>query len=189
MADTNKNFDMSKFFYISVDMMCIASTDGYFKLVNNKFPQILGYAEEEFYDKPFIEFVHPDDRQKTIDEIHRLSQGFPTINFDNRYLASDGQYKWISWNASLGDDNFIYAIAREITSEKNKNQEIEKKAAEYEELNKLMVGRELKMAELKKKIAELEAQVGQQQQEPSHQPSQNQQPQQNNQLGVKESAS
>jgi len=114
------------FFTTSSELMCIAGLDGYFKKTNPSFTHTLGYSEQELLAKPLIEFIHPDDRQTTGDEIARqLNGAIVTAFFENRYLAKDGTYRWLSWNAYYDDDKkLIFGIARDITEQKRVADEI-----------------------------------------------------------------
>jgi len=106
-----------KFFNASTDLMGIADPHGAFKKVNPAFMNVLGYSEEEILAKPFIEFVHPDDRQRTLDEIAReLKLGF-TLDFENRYVCKDGSLRWLSWRANV-DEGLTYATGRDVTERK-----------------------------------------------------------------------
>lgn len=103
-------------FSVSVDMMCVAGLDGYFKSVNSAFETRLGMTSAELLQKPFIEFVHPDDQAATIAEMQKLGTGANVISFDNRYLCSDGSYKWLSWNSVPAvEQGLVYAVARDMT--------------------------------------------------------------------------
>src|ERR1700738_131328 len=107
-----------KFFDLSADMLCLAGLDGYFKVLNQAWSQTLGYRDEELLHVPFVEFVHPDDREATIAETAKLGRGLKTINFRNRYRCKDGRYKWLAWSATpVLDNGTIYAAARDITNE------------------------------------------------------------------------
>ena len=107
------------FFQTSTDMMCIADPNGTFKKTNPAWTEQLGYSEEELVARPFIDFVHPDDKQPTLDEMARqIHLGF-TLNFENRYLCKDGSYRWLSWRAKHNkDEGITYATARDITERK-----------------------------------------------------------------------
>ena len=105
--------EFRKFFDVSIDLMCIAGTDGFFKRVNPAFPRVLGWSEKELLERPFFYFVHPDDVAKTQAEVTKLVSGIPTISFENRYLCKDGSYKLLRWT-SYPEDSRLYAIAHVI---------------------------------------------------------------------------
>ena len=108
--------EFQRYFDLSLDMLCIASPDGFFKRVNPAFERILGWPTEELLSKSFLEFVHPDDLEKTEAEIARLAQGLPTISFENRYQVLGGGYRHLMWTAHPDEDSgLIYAIARDVT--------------------------------------------------------------------------
>lgn len=101
------------FFDMSLDMMCIADTDGYFKRLNTAWTRELGWSREELLSRPFVSFVHPDDVDKTIAEVGRLAEGMPTIRFENRYLCKDGSYKVLAWRSTpQPGTGRVYAMAR-----------------------------------------------------------------------------
>lgn len=106
-------FDFERFFQYAVDLLCIAGTDGYFKVVNPAFERALGYTTRELLARPFVEFVHPDDRDATVAETGQLADGTPTIAFVNRYRRKDGHYVWLHWTAyPEPGTGLIYASAR-----------------------------------------------------------------------------
>lgn len=108
-----------KFFQTSADLMCIGDPNGNFIKTNPAFSETLGYSENELVSKPFIEFIHPDDRQETLDEIARqLQRGF-SCNFINRYICKNGSVKWLSWRATFNtDEGIAYGTARDVTDVK-----------------------------------------------------------------------
>lgn len=145
-----------KFFQIATDIMVIADPNGAFKKVNPACLQILGYAEEELLAKPFIDFVHPDDKQSTLDEMARQINIGSSLDFENRYMRKDGSSLWLSWRATYDkNDGITYAIARDITERKEAEKKWKEHLEEIENINKLMVGRELKMIELKNELEAL----------------------------------
>jgi len=108
-----------KFFQTSADLMCIADPNGAFMKTNPAFTETLGYSEAELVSKPILEFIHPDDRQATIDEIAtQLQRGF-TSNFRNRYICKDDSVKWLSWRVNYDkEEGIAYGTARDITDKK-----------------------------------------------------------------------
>ena len=117
--------DRDRFFNISLDLLCIAGFDGYFKRLNPAWSKALGYSTAELLVKPFIDFVHPEDRKIIISELETLKSGNPVINLENRYLCQDGNYKWLSWTASpFGEEGLIYAVARDVTFSKQAEAEL-----------------------------------------------------------------
>jgi PAS domain S-box-containing protein len=103
------------FFSHSLDMFGIAGTDGYFKRINPAFGRTLGWSEEEFMARPFLDFVHLEDQTATQNETINLASGNPTHNFDNRYRCKDGSYRWLAWRAFPRANGSIYAMARDVT--------------------------------------------------------------------------
>src|SRR4030095_10344949 len=114
-----------RLFDMSLDMLCIGGFDGYFKRVNAAWEQVLGYTMEELTSRPWLDFVHPDDREATIHEGENLSIGVSVISFRNRYRARDGSYRWLSWMAKPDPEKqLIYAVARDITEAKQTEEEL-----------------------------------------------------------------
>ena len=112
--------ELSCLFNLSLDMVCVASLDGYFKRVNPAFMSILGYTQQELLATPFIQLVHPDDQQATLVGLEKLTQGRVVDYFENRYRHKSGAYRWLAWTAAPDDPikGLFYAIARDITTQK-----------------------------------------------------------------------
>ena len=108
------------FFKMSQDSICVAGLDGFFKRVNPAFEKLLGYSAEEITSRPFMEFVHPDDKAATENEVRKLESGQPTVSFENRYRCKDGTYKWVGWATTpLPATGVLYASARDISAQKD----------------------------------------------------------------------
>ena len=119
---------LDRFFTASLDMLCLADFEGYFKRLNPAWERTLGFTAEELCRHPFVDFdSHPDDREITAAEMKKLSEGVNTISFENRYRCKDGSYKWLLWNATpLLSQQVIYADARDITERKLSEESIRK---------------------------------------------------------------
>jgi len=111
--------DLDRFFMVSPNLLCIAGFDGYFKRLNPSWEKTLGFTQEELLAKPYIEFVHPDDRKPTLDEAQRAMAGKEVASFENRYVTKDGSYRSLLWNATpLPETQLVYAAAHDITEHK-----------------------------------------------------------------------
>ena len=114
---TEKEID--QLFNLSLDMLCIAGFDGYFKRVNPAWEKVLGISAAELTSHPYVEFVHPDDRESTVAEGNKLVAGGETISFENRYRRGDGSYIWLLWNATPSStEKLVFAVARDVTLRK-----------------------------------------------------------------------
>jgi len=111
--------ERERFFMSSQDLLCIAHADGHFKRVSPSFTEVLGWSEDELLRRPFIELVHPDDREPTNREVERMvTAGEKVLHFENRYQHKDGSWRWLSWKGVPQPGGFLYASAREVTAEK-----------------------------------------------------------------------
>ncbi|MFP6864783.1 MAG: PAS domain-containing protein [Roseibacillus sp.] len=118
------NEQLNAFFQLSLDLLCIAGSDGYFKRINPACTETLGYCEEELLTDPFLDFVHPDDQEATIGAMEQLAGGHEVTRFENRYRHKDGHYLWLEWSAAASGDKLIYALARDVTQRRAKEVEI-----------------------------------------------------------------
>jgi len=117
--------ELDRFFALSLDLMCVAGFNGYFKRVNPAWERVLGYTCEELLARPYLDFVHPDDRNPTATEADRLAVGGQVLKFENRYLGKDGRYRWLEWTAvPYPEEQVIYAAGRDITERKEAKETI-----------------------------------------------------------------
>jgi PAS domain S-box-containing protein len=136
--------EIERIFNMTDYMICIASLNGYFKRINSSFEQMLGYSSEELLKKPFFDFIHSDDKEKTKAVVEeKLSRGCQVIGFENRYRCKDGSYKWLSWTSHpVVDEGITYAIAYDVTDRKK----AQEKLLEYQKQLKSLAS-ELLLAE------------------------------------------
>ncbi|MEQ8223142.1 MAG: PAS domain-containing protein [Candidatus Eremiobacterota bacterium] len=125
-----KTEELENFFNCTLDLLCIADTDGYFHRLNPEWETSLGYSVRELEGRKFLDFVHPDDLQATIEAITNLSENKEVLNFINRYRAKDGSYRWIEWR-SYPADKIIYAAARDITDRIRTEEALRESEARY----------------------------------------------------------
>ncbi len=126
--------DRGRLFNLSIDMRCVAGFDGFFKQVNPAWTKTLGWTEEELLNKAWIEFVHPEDRKDTASAGEGLIEGRAAYSFENRYLAKDGTYRRLAWNAfPLPEEKLIFAVARDVTESGRTEEELRELNEKLEE--------------------------------------------------------
>jgi PAS domain S-box-containing protein len=108
-----------RFFEINIDLLCQLDFNGYFKRLNPAWERTLGWTRAELMARPFIEFVHPDDRERTLRQNAEVRAGGRALGFENRYLCKDGSFRWLLWNAAPDSEGrVIYSVARDVTERK-----------------------------------------------------------------------
>ncbi len=126
--------ELDRFFDLSIEMMCVADFDYHFTRVNPAWTRTLGYASEELLQKPYLEFVHVEDRISTMRIAASVQGGSELRSFENRYRCKDGSYKWLSWTAAASlAERRIYATARDITDFKQAEEALRRYAGELEQ--------------------------------------------------------
>lgn len=121
--------DLARVFSMSLDMICIADINtATFLKVNPAFTETLGFSESELLQKPFMDFIHPDDIDSTRRVVEsELKMGARVINFENRYRCRDGSYRWLSWVSRPSPEKGVtYAVARDITRSKQNEEALRK---------------------------------------------------------------
>jgi PAS domain S-box-containing protein len=121
------------FFDVAIDMLCLLGFDGYFRRLNPAWEKTLGYTREELMSRPFLEFVHPDDRERTLQQNAAVRGGGQALSFENRYVCKDGTFRWLRWNAAPdAARQGIYSVARDVTESKLAAEEREKLVRELQ---------------------------------------------------------
>jgi PAS domain S-box-containing protein len=127
-----KSKELDQFFKVSIDLFCIANTDGYFLRLSPAWERTLGYSKEEFMAQRFLDFIHPGDLVGTQGAISTLASQQKVVDFENRYRCKDGTYRWLEWSsAPLG--KLIFAVARDVT-ERKRAEEALKERLQFEQL-------------------------------------------------------
>lgn len=103
---------------ISQDMFAITGFDGRFRVLNKAWETVLGHSRAELRSNPFMEYVHPEDRDKTSTVMTRILGGTRLFSFQNRYRTKGGAYRPLTWQAIVSTDKQrIYSVARDATAE------------------------------------------------------------------------
>jgi PAS domain S-box-containing protein len=154
--------ELDRIFTMSQDLIAVADFDGRFTRVNPAAEAILGYTEEELLARPYIDLVHPADRDSTVAEADALTRGKPTVSFENRYVRRDGSVRVLDWTVTPDvEKRLMYAVARDVTERRNAEAEVKRLADEQAALRRVatLVASDPSPAELFTVIAEECAQL------------------------------
>jgi diguanylate cyclase (GGDEF)-like protein/PAS domain S-box-containing protein len=114
-----------RFFRLSMDPMCITDQYDCFKQINPTFIQLTGFEENELLGKPFLVFILPEDRQRTVEQMMKQIKASLSLHFENRFVCKDGGFILLSWTAYFDQSNGVtYAAARDITETRQAEQKL-----------------------------------------------------------------
>ena len=132
---TRPRIELERFFELAVDVFVVTGPDGRFELVNPAMSRLLGVEREVILSKPWSEFVHPDDRERSAEENAReFALGHRTITFENRYVDISGGIHWMDWSAELDPaTGVVYGIARDVSDQKAASAALEEAKSVAEE--------------------------------------------------------
>ncbi|MEO1298971.1 MAG: PAS domain S-box protein, partial [Cyanobacteria bacterium J06636_16] len=133
MALRNKTEELDRFFSLALDLLCIVNVDGQFVRLNSQWEKTLGYPLADLEESQFLDYVHPDDLDSTLQTFAQTQAGEEVLNFINRYRCHDGSYRWIEWRSATHGD-LIYAAARDITERKQTEAELSTSRAYYKSI-------------------------------------------------------
>ena len=137
-----KKEELDQFFRMTLDLLCIANTDGYYLRLNPAWEKTLGFSLAELMSKRFLEFVHPDDVAATQVALQALASQKQVVDFANRYRSKDGTYRHMLWSAAAVG-NLVYAAARDITERLQAEAAIHEREKELQTLTgRLILGQE-----------------------------------------------
>tara|TARA_B100000953_G_scaffold115036_1_gene94561 strand:- start:766 stop:1863 length:1098 start_codon:yes stop_codon:yes gene_type:complete len=116
---SQNDIQFEHFFLWSADLLCIAGYDGFLRQVNPALCKRLGYSMMELQHRPILDFLHPEDYEKTKQARLNLQNSRPLYDFENRYITKSGETIWLSWTSiPIPERQLIYAIAKDITAKK-----------------------------------------------------------------------
>lgn len=161
ISQSSSEFELSPFFELTPDLVCIAGKDGYFRKINQSVSTKLGYSNEELFARPISSLVHPEDRELTQLTRVKMIEGQPLINFQNRYIHKNGSVVWLEWTSIyFADKEVVFAIAKDVTRRKETELQIEEKYNRFKGLANHFKGnierdRKYLSAELHEELAQL----------------------------------
>ncbi|UNU22225.1 PAS domain S-box protein [Microcoleus vaginatus PCC 9802] len=123
--------ERDRFFTLSLDLVCIIDFEGKFKRINPAWEKTLGYAPLELEDNYYIDLVHPDDRESTLEQAEKVAGGSELKSYENRYRCKDGSYRWLSWKVRpVTEQKLMYAVARDVTENKQALNQLQETTAQ-----------------------------------------------------------
>ncbi len=125
--------EINRWFELSVDLISISNKEGRFKQINPRFIELLGWTKDYMFQKPILEFIHPEDQEATEKYLNELSQEPSTLHFENRIFTQDGSYRVIAWSCQSTIDGTVYSIGRDVTQDKQNYENLRRSHEELEQ--------------------------------------------------------
>ncbi len=135
------SMEQQAIFDLSADFLCVLNFEGFYSKVNPAFIHKLGYSEEELLTTPYIELIHPDDRQMTKDAFIRVTKdSYRLPPFENRYIGKQGNVVSIEWHGSLDiEAKRMIGVGRDVTADRELEQQL-RQAQKMEAIGQLAGG-------------------------------------------------
>ena len=108
---------------LSRDLFCIRESNGYFEPLNSAWENLLGWTRKELRSRLWSELIHPDDVQVSLNAETQFTQT-DVVEYENRYRHKNGSYRWLAWRVSRQGDGCVYAVAKNITAEKELEEQL-----------------------------------------------------------------
>lgn len=118
--------ELDRFWRLARDPFLVSDAEGRWVEASPAWSQILGWTPAELIGRTSEWMEHPDDRSRTRNEVRSITAGEITQRFENRFRDRDGDYHRFSWTAVASDDNRIYAVARDVTEERQQSEALAK---------------------------------------------------------------
>jgi PAS domain S-box-containing protein len=112
--------ELELFFSATLDLLCIAGTDGRFLKLNRRWEAEFGFPLREFERMKLFDLVHPDDRDAARAAL--AGAGDDLGVFSTRCLGADGVWRWIEWRTAASGD-LVYCAGRDMTERKRAEEE------------------------------------------------------------------
>jgi len=145
------------------DSIYIADSEGTIKFISTVIKTITGFEEKEVVGKKILSFVYPDDLPAVTERLKKILEGQKLGPLEFRITKKDGGNIYIQTHSRpiLKDGKIvgINGIISDISVRKQLEAEAKERSESFENLNRIMVNRELKMIELKEELEEMKSQL------------------------------
>jgi PAS domain S-box-containing protein len=129
--------ELDQFFALSLDLLCIFNLDGYIHRLNPAWERILGFTPAEICGRPWIDFVHPDDRPRAEATLANLRSGVEIGHFEFRFLSRSGQYRCLIGSTTPAlEQDMVFAVMTDITDRKYLEEQLRSQNIALEEQNR-----------------------------------------------------
>ncbi len=120
-----------KFFDLAIDLFLVTDEKGNILKFSPAWERLLGYTPGEITGKQFMDFVHPDDRERTLETLGMVFNVGGVEGFTNKYISKSGKTVHLEWRALL-EDNLVYAVGRDVTNWVESESELKKSRETYQ---------------------------------------------------------
>lgn len=135
-----RDSELKHFLNMTSDLLGVYRPDMSFERVNATFNRVLGYSDDELKMFPFIDLVHPEERDHILQlmqkVIHAGPLGEAQIDFECRVRCKDGTFRWMEWSHKAMD-NHIYISGRDVTDIKQHEDALERREQQLSEAQKI----------------------------------------------------
>ncbi len=132
--------ELKNFLDLSNDLLGVYRRDGTFVRANPAFNKVLGYSDMELKLFPFIDLIHPDDRDPVWSVMQKMLQADPAqearIDFESRARGKDGSVHWLKWVHKTSGDH-VYIVGRDVTDIKSHEAELTRREEQLSEAQKI----------------------------------------------------
>ncbi len=108
-----------RLFALSQDLLGAADAEGRLRWVNAAWERLMGWSEQELYSRPYLDFVHADDRAKVAAFAERLAHLPPgeSRQIETRACRRDGGHRWLRVSAAVagGEEPMVYLSGTDVT--------------------------------------------------------------------------
>lgn len=112
-----------RLFMLSPDLMCTLDASGKFEQTNPSFLE-LGYGSADLQDQPFMDFAHPDDRQRVSALLENARASSSPQSFRLRFRARAGDFRDLAWSFATRDGR-SFAVARDETHSRQSHEKVQ----------------------------------------------------------------
>lgn len=138
---TSSEGEFRHFLNLTSNLFGVYTRDMGYVRVNPAFNRVLGFDDADLASFPFIDLIHPDERDHVMNLMHRMIQSSMeqdvTSDFECRARCKDGSFRWIEWNLKASVDGFIYIVGSDVTSIKEHEVELLRREQQLAEAQRI----------------------------------------------------